>query len=242
MKKVLTATESAGDFKEVTASEMNTIKAKDEKWTPPSEELIATATAAGAVYNHKTGFFELNGLTDLTETEMREICTLSAGKLVNIYAAGAFTCMGTIRTHMPILQTPQINAESLFACCYKIKIIAFSSYYGPDSPTSVTNLDNAFRYCYALQKIDGVIKLLSNKVNGAFQSCSALESVMITDLQSNIRFAESPKLTPESIQYMVHNAANTAPITITLHPTAYARLTDELIAQAATKKITFATT
>ena len=38
------------------------------------------------------------------------------------------------------------------------------------------------------------------------------------------------------------NAANTTPITITLHPDAYARLTDEIITAATAKQINFVTT
>ena len=45
----------------------------------------------------------------------------------------------------------------------------------------------------------------------------------------------------ESLRYLVSNSGNgTSPITITLHPDAYARLTEELIATAADKNITLA--
>lgn len=40
-------------------------------------------------------------------------------------------------------------------------------------------------------------------------------------------FASSPLLSRESLEYLVENAANTAPIAITVHPDVYAKLTDE---------------
>lgn len=50
------------------------------------------------------------------------------------------------------------------------------------------------------------------------------------------------------MQYMIDNAANTAAITVTVHPDVYAKLSDEtnaewhaLLAQAAEKNIIFAT-
>ena len=53
----------------------------------------------------------------------------------------------------------------------------------------------------------------------------------------------------ESLQYLVNNASNTAPITITVHPDVYAKLTDEANADwyavntaAQAKNIAFATT
>lgn len=230
-KKVLTATESAGDFKEVTASEMNTIKAKDEKWTPPSEELIATATAAGAVYNHKTGFFELNGLTDLTEADMRTI--MDAGKRQTSTASAAYISL-SIRTHLPrVGQGQATSCSSTFYMCGSLESVNFAN---------AKLQGDCFTNCYKLRRVVGVYDR-NNSTTENFRGCSALEELK-GEIRSNNSFSlsSSPKLTLESIQYIVTNAHNSAPITITLHPTAYARLTDELIAQAATKKITFATT
>ena len=75
-----------------------------------------------------------------------------------------------------------------------------------------------------------------------FQGCRSLESVEIRNLMANISFGQSPKLSLASIEYMVNNCHSSAAITITLHPTAYARVTDELFALAAEKNITIAST
>lgn len=74
-KKILTASEKISDFKEVTAAEKTTIENKDKEWEEPSEELIAQCKSADTdiLYNVQTGYFEYNGLTDITTKQMRDI-------------------------------------------------------------------------------------------------------------------------------------------------------------------------
>ena len=81
-----------------------------------------------------------------------------------------------------------------------------------------------------------------------FRNCHILEDVQIHELKYSLDFRESPRLSLASLQYIVANAANTATITITVHPEVYAKLNDEtdaewhaLVAQAAEKNINFAT-
>ena len=125
-----------------------------------------------------------------------------------------------------------------------------------------SNVENTFRYCTSLRLIDGTIDL--SGITGGIHlcdKCTALEEIRIKNLKSNIFFADSPLLSLTSIQYMVDNAANTDAITVTVHPDVYAKLTGDttnaaaaalsadelakwqaLVAQAAEKQITFATT
>lgn len=81
-----------------------------------------------------------------------------------------------------------------------------------------------------------------------FRNCPMLEDVQIKNLKYSLDFRESPRLSLASLQYIVANAANTAAITITVHPEVYAKLNDEtdaewhaLVAQGAEKNINFAT-
>ena len=67
-------------------------------------------------------------------------------------------------------------------------------------------------------------------------------------VRSDIDIRRSSKLSYPSVAYMVANAANTAAITITVHPDVYAKLTDEsnaewhkVLLDAAGKQITFIT-
>ena len=113
---------------------------------------------------------------------------------------------------------------------------------------AVNNIAMAFFGSKKLRTIIGEIQLspisaiTASQVGNPFGQCSALENIRLSYLSINISFADSPLLSLASIQYLVDHAANTTPITITLHPDAHARLTEELIAQAAEKQITFATT
>lgn len=75
-----------------------------------------------------------------------------------------------------------------------------------------------------------------------------LETFKIKNLKVSISLAGCPKLSLESLQYLVTNAANTSPITVTVHANVYAKLTDEtntewnsLLSKAQEKNIQFVT-
>ena len=74
-----------------------------------------------------------------------------------------------------------------------------------------------------------------------FTGCKALKEVWLINLSDDISLYASAMLSYDSIDYMVSNAANTKPITITLHADAFARCTPELLAKAAEKNITITT-
>lgn len=95
-----------------------------------------------------------------------------------------------------------------------------------------------------LRKVHGVIKdngVGANKTISFYRDAQLVE-VYITDLTCNVDLQSSGKISMDCIEYMIDNAANTSTITVTLHPEAYARITDELFALAAEKNITIAST
>ena len=106
----------------------------------------------------------------------------------------------------------------------------------------IGKLTGAFNGCTKLTTVKIHTLQFTTSVKNCFAGCSSLTTVELSRLKLSISFADSPLLSLSSMQYLVDNAANTTPITITLHPDAHARLTEELIAQAAEKQITFATT
>ena len=103
----------------------------------------------------------------------------------------------------------------------------------------------AFDRCSSLRKIDGTLYVRDCSVvsdfNNAFKGCTALEDVRISQLGYDISFADSPLLSLGSISYLIAQRAGSKTITITLHPDAYARVTDDIFAAAAAKNITIAT-
>jgi len=105
--------------------------------------------------------------------------------------------------------------------------------------------NNMFSGCTNLREITGLLNIVGCNtdytVADMFKGCKALENLNLHFLSHSISFADSPNLSLDSILYMVENANNKAPITITLHPQAYARLTDEIIDLASSRQISFAT-
>lgn len=133
----------------------------------------------------------------------------------------------------------------------------FTRYAQNNTTVEVLNLSSvlvgsactqAFYGCTNLRKVYGLSHLSGTLASGMFGKCSRLEYVGIIRLKSNIDLQWSPRLSLESLIFLVENANNTAAITITVHPDVYAKLTDEsnaewhkVLTDAAAKNITFAT-
>lgn len=244
-QKILTARENISDFKEVTPSQVAALEAADAAWEPWSDELIAQFDAACGTYggyNRTTGFGELNGLKDITASQAREILTLlnydatveRTGKF-----AGSDVRTMTLRAANQYIS---ISIANLFYYADKLETVRFTSRDGIFKLKGPS--DFAFAFCNKLTTIFGVVDFSNGgdpyTIN-LFTNCYNLENFTFKGISKNFNLSQSPKVSLASLQYLVEHAANTAPITITLHADAYARLTDELMAAAAAKQITFAT-
>ena len=207
-----------------------------------NKAFIDQCEAEGAVYNVQTGYFELNGLANITTEQMRQILPyLTLGKTrgdlayrfqrVSIRTITVY-CEGT---------TFLVDMSSAFYAAFSLETIKITSIAG--DMAGVKNMNIAFRYCTALRRVDGVfdVSRAADSITNSFVGCAKLQEIRMYGIKSSVMFQYCPLLSVESITYMVENAANTAPITITLHPDAYARLTDEIITAATAKQINFAT-
>ena len=198
--------------------------------------------SAGAVYNEQTGFYELNGLTDITENEMR---TIYNRYLIDIGTNGRASGWLTLesRTNLPCMMRAGIFKE------------IDNSIYGPN--VEVLRICDASsedynRVCYIeetaavahlpipkLKKVIGIWRYTNDnpsKYNFSygqpFSKCPLLEEIRMERINKSHTFAVSPNLSKESVLYMITNAnppsgAAVGSIAITLHPTAYARLKDD---------------
>ena len=187
--------------------------------------------SAGAKYNEATGYYELNGLTDITEEEMRVIYKYAGTPQTK--AAFAYS---KARTNLPM--PGMYNGTmygAMFYGCTNLEVAYLgnkqSSPTSYDVPLVYTEGNNCFYLCKKLKKIYGKI-YQRNNWDLTFGDCSALEEVRIAELYSSIQLSWSPNLSKESVQYMITNAkplsgAAAGSIAITLHPTAYARLKDD---------------
>lgn len=215
----------------------------------------ALYVAAGAVYNEQTGFYELNGLTDITEEQMKVIYvqTHVMDKLQSFRGVFAGTKFRTnLGFNRSLMQTNsrQFQFYDSFRENRSLEVLRIS-YNDIDVLRSmiVEHLGYAFYSCVKLRKIIGIIRLdKSSGVASAFDHCLELQDVKLYGLLTNISFAYSPLISIESLQYLITNASNTSPITVTVHSDVYDKIQDEtnvewhaLIETAAAKQITFAT-
>lgn len=200
--------------------------------------------SAGAKYNEATGFYELNGLTDITEEEMREIYNrylIDIGS--NSGASGWLLLEAHIRTNLPCITRADIFTgldNSIFGTNVEVlRICADSS----EDYKRVCYIDNtiavAHRSMPKLKKVIGIWRYNNENPNRydfgygqPFSKCPLLEEIRMMRINKSHTFAVSPNLSKESILYMITNAnppsgAAAGSIAITLHPTAYARLKDD---------------
>lgn len=213
----------------------------------------ALYVAAGAVYNEQTGFYELNGLTDITEEQMREIYNQTNHVTRQTDLSGVFVNTNNIRTNYPFKIDggyKRVPCYAAFVRCTNIEVVAFTkSTNGVFYSSRVIYL---FQYCKKLKEVIGIIRMdyvdSSEKYNDMFYQCTSLVRVSLGGVKYDISFSDSPLISLESLQFLITNATNTSPITVTVHVDVYAKIQDEtnvewhaLIETAAAKQITFAT-
>lgn len=219
----------------------------------------ALYVAAGAVYNEKTGFYELNGLTDITEEEMRTIYlqTHVMDKLssyYNIFASSTFRT--NLGFNIGITQTNGRNVDFRESFFFNQKLevlrLSFGNNINETRMIRTSDMFYAFHGCKKLKRIISPIYVydIKNKLyfDHTFSQCILLETALLYKLSVSISFSDSPLLSLESLQYLITNAANTSPITVTVHANVYAKIQDEtnaewhaLLSAAQEKQITFAT-
>lgn len=253
-RKILTPTEDISDFREVTAAERSALEQADALWEEPSAELIAQFNQAMTMYigtegdvwlighyKPETGYF-MYGSMALTTAEVRRMLDFRKTAVTSLQ--NAYAAMWQLSAVAPILHATNggIVAAFCFYMCRSMKVAAFNGYYRGEF--RVVNAQSMFDGCYALEEILGTLDMSAcNNTSRMFLTCQRLREVRLKSLITAVLLSDSPLLSLESISYMVANASTgTKAITITLHPTAYARVTDELFAQAAAKNITIATT
>ena len=211
----------------------------------------ALYVSAGATYNEETGFYELNGLTDITEAQMRIIYIHTHGAQRMYNRNNVFEGASTIRTNLPFRNNFGIGLDGKFRCAF-VNCSALEVAYISSAIIYADNAAYMFEGCRKLGKVIGILDIRNVTSNSyetrIFYNCELLEYVRISNLKVSISFAQSPLLSLESLQYLINNASNTSAITVTVHADVYAKIQDEsntdwhsLLALAQEKQITFAT-
>lgn len=201
-------------------------------------------TYAGAKYNKTTGFYELNGLTDITDEEMRVIYNrylIDIG--TNSEASGWLLLGPKIRTNLPCITRADIFSRmdnSIAGTNVEVLRICAASYEDYDRICYIGGtVAVAHKPMPKLKKIIGIWMYNNDDPSNynfsygqPFSECPLLEEIRMGKINKSHTFAMSPNLSKESVLYMIENAnppsgAAVGSIAITLHPTAYARLKDD---------------
>lgn len=260
-KKVLAGNESVDDYKEVTDNQKTSMEKARDEWKRPEQSFIDEWNNACinpfdkkpvGKYNEETGYFECNGLVDITYKQAMDIYrfTSMASKAVRDSKDNICSGLANFRTNLPptaedvwVLMFKKFTSNSL------LEVVRLPQYYQDGVRFSQNSTRQTFLGCGKLREIINVIivpQVKSNLENwySTFNGCYSLETVWLKSIYDTISFIHSPLIRLECLEYLVENRTtlHNDNITITLHPDAYARLTDELIAKATDKNVTFETT
>lgn len=205
------------------------------------QSFIDLVTAEGATFNTTSGYFELNGITNIAYDEMKLIYANRTGIgqtwVGSVYSSSSYwarTCFPVFRgfgvtyvNHEPVTMHIKYAGYGYQGATNRSSIVVFalndrespSFLYGANS----NNFGNSFGNNNTVKSIIGPF----NVDNGGTlfypnASCPKLETFYMRGLKANLSLSGMPSLTAATVEYMISNAG-TATITITLHATAYAR-------------------
>lgn len=180
-------------------------------------------TKAGAIFNKESGYFELNGLTDISYEEMRVI--------YNVYnpnpwngQPGMLTTKG-VRTCLPANSVFVIEIDiNGFRLCYNNNDIEVINMVNSNYYPKFNKLDLSWFFDFKLKSIQNIINV-SKTTNyaQAFEKCYSLVDVRLMGLSASVSFKDSARLSNSSILYMINNEKATSTITITLYVDVYNR-------------------
>ena len=196
--------------------------------------------ASGATYNQDTKMYQLNGL-DLTFNEMN-VCYKYSAYLYLACSWRYIAGYSKIRTNIPIKTyirwALKTDLTQSFEGCSLLEVLDLYN-INTTHPIDCSACASAFRDCKKLRVVKGIDLdkcTISTNTTNVFIKCNALETIELFNLKVDISFNDSPLLSKESIVHLISHAKPSSPITITLHPTAYAMATADPEIQAELEK------
>lgn len=195
-------------------------------------------------YNEETGYFELNGITNITFEEAIDIYNIPPARVCNNAYANqvAYSQLHRVRTVFPVLTNGlYLYMQNAFYDCEELEVVRFLTYYNynsnPDkldsdsiSSMPIYNCTDIFggNYERKLRRILGRYSDTRTQLDKLTASLKNLEYFMVSSLKSSITFLRENKVFEIGcLQYMIEKAANTTPITITVHANIYSKLLGE---------------
>lgn len=200
-------------------------------------------------YNRITGYYELNGLTDITYEQALTIYNERP-------SAGGYSKISKGRTNLPLnlgdYRAFAIQLQDFVSGNSNITIVKFKD-------NEILSFGNySFSGARNLTKIDGIIRLYDNTPTYCFMDTEKISYIrFIVNGNYSLTFQWCPLLSYESIKFIVDNYENTSAVTFTVHPNTYSYLTGTaepvadvggtadkwkaIVTAATAKKISFAT-
>lgn len=191
--------------------------------------------SAGAVYNEATGFYELNGLTDITEEQMRVIYEKTWGWWLHLPSLNGFGS-ALPRTNIPcpdykiIAYASNISMHSIFSASGNddnLEVVNLRALYTPTAfdEIKIVDLNWAFQGNEKIREVQGIINV--KEARYTLNIGGNIETINIKGLKVNIRFYNSQRLSKESVLYMINNSEATSAITISLNKAVYDVMKDD---------------
>lgn len=195
-------------------------------------DLWKSACGQWGTYNEDTGYFELNGLTDITYEEALDIYVHTQDPYNSSYTARTNILNISTRWVTDYYQKDCSNAFSGFRDAEVIRVDNESYNFVPGKAESLLA---ANRNC---KKVLGVINLrmISDKNNLLYflGQNDSLETIQISNLRVDFTNVHLLNISAESVVYMIDNAATDSNITLTLgNGDTYDRLIADASVQAA---------
>lgn len=238
--------------------------ADNANWKGCRTPLTPLFENAGAKFNDETGFYEMNGLIDLTENDLF-IAWSYPRYSTNRNVECSFSCFTVdskrlIRTNFPFVTFFRSSAVLNLYGQTDLEVFTTASIVkGNEQPFVVTEF--TLYACNNIKKFLGIIDVLYYTKNikpYGNKDLALLEEMYLRYAKVDVSiFKNSPYIIYDCIKYLIDNASNTQAITITVHPTTYGYLTgsiepteqvggtteewQQILADAAEKQISFAT-
>lgn len=189
-------------------------------------------------YNEETGFFELNGITDLTWDDAKKIFALSAYSEYPYYACRGyyfkFSDNGRFRTNLPSIcggYTSYVKYQISTYLCDHIEVLNVLQrmpfnrppYYTNTMYTACSSID--FYSCIQLRKVIGIISLRNSSAVNIGYDFPKLEEINLYNITQNYKYMyKAPKLNYTSVKTMIEKRGGTNAITIWYHADVYNKI------------------
>lgn len=180
-------------------------------------------------YNEATGYFELNGLTDITYAQAMEI--MSSASYWCRTPIGSMPSMSllNIRTAFPFggygNSLGAVALNSTFKNCEKLEAVVVQN-------GNFTPLNGTFLGCKKLRKVVLNTEYSTSFDNAAFYQCYALEELSVqAQILSNINLSPCSRLSVASASNIT--AKGKSGISVTVHADVFAKLTGDMTNEAA---------